>query len=159
LPESVQNAGSKQQIIGSKLLEMFEPFGVNLSEFGIEPSRQYNLLPELSNSQGCQIGIDDLPKLLAHNHPAGEYQRRLQHYQTILQKLSSPSAVSSNPIVPQQPQISGRQLFDYFSASGEDISQYQLELNRQYSVPSELINGNNFSIQATDLPRLIAYNK
>ena len=56
-------------VSGKRLSEHFSELGHDLSEFTIEPARKYYIPPELMDGQNFAIEIEDLPQLLAVNHP------------------------------------------------------------------------------------------
>jgi type IV secretion system protein VirD4 len=160
LPESQAEAMGKEplHLLGSKISTHFSGLGYDISEFAIEPARRYYIPPTLIKGGKFSIEIQDLPQVLAFNHPVEEFEQKLAHYHTILAKLLSPAPKQLDLASPEPANISGKRLSEHFSGLGHTLSEFTIEPARKYYIPPELMNGQNFAIEIEDLSQLLAYN-
>lgn len=56
-------------------------------------------------------------------------------------------------------EVTGRQIFDFFIAAQEyKITQFSIDPDRKYKIPSEMIVGGEIRLKFTDVPEIINYN-
>ena len=106
LPESTKKSSVPEPttLLGAQISNHFSGLGYDLSEFYIEPHQQYIIPPELIYEGKFSIEIEDLPKLLAHNHqPPEEFEQKLTESNKILAKLLSITPVKSVADSPERP--------------------------------------------------------
>ena len=92
LPEANKQSSQPElpTLSGAQISAHFSGLGHDLSEFQIESTKKYRIPPELINDGKFSIEIQDLPKLLAHNHqPPEELEQKLTESNKILTKLLS----------------------------------------------------------------------
>lgn len=162
LPHSTKKSTKPEPttLSGAQISNHFSGLGYDINEFYIEPHQQYIIPPELICEGKFSIEIQDLPKLLAHNHqPQSESKQKMADYNTILSKLLSPATTKIDRQTSEPLSAIGKDLSEHFMGLGYDLSQYQIEPTKKYYVPSELLNGSTVQIEIQDLPRLLEYNE